>query len=61
MHKKLTETKNTYEHNIRVNLIKSGLIDLKKDIGNASTDDVNKIEEMNKIVDIVELILNFDE
>ena len=61
MHKKLTETKNTNEHNIRVNLIKSGLIDLKKDIGNASTDYVNEIEEMNKIVDIVELILNFDE
>ena len=61
MHKKLTKTKNTNEHNIWVNLIKSGLIDLKKDIGNASTDDVNKIEEMNKIVDIVELILDFDE
>ena len=45
---------------MRVELIKSELIDLKKDIGNTSKDDVNKIEEMNKIADIVELILNFN-
>ena len=52
--------KNTEEHNIQVNLIKNALIDLKKDIGNESKDDVNKIEEMNKIADIVELILYFN-
>ena len=33
------------------------MIDLKKDIGNESKADVNKIEEINKIADIVELIL----
>ena len=52
--------KNTEEHNIQVNLIKNALIDLKKDTGNESKDDVNKIEEMNKIADIVELILYFN-
>ena len=56
-----SDTKNTESHNIEVNLIKSDLIDLKKDIGNASKDDVNKIEEMNKIVDIAELILSFND
>ena len=37
------------------------MIDLKKDIGNAFKDDVNKIEEMYKIADIADLILNFNE
>ena len=32
----------------------------KKDIENASKDDVDKIEKMNKIADIVELILYFN-
>ena len=36
------------------------MIDLKKDSRNTSKDDVNKIEEMNKIADIAELILNFN-
>ena len=36
------------------------MINLQKDIGNTSKDDINKIEEMNKIADIVELILNFN-
>ena len=35
------------------------MIDLKKDIGNTSKD-VNKIEEMNKIADVAELILEFN-
>ena len=55
-----TQKAHKKKHNIQVNLIKSGLINLKKDIGNASKDDVNKIEEMNKIADIVELILYFN-
>ena len=42
----LSDIKNTEKHNTLVKLIKSGFIDLKKDIGNASKDDVNKIEEM---------------
>ena len=48
------------EKDIRVKLIKSGLINLKKDIGNTSKDNVNKIEKMNKIADIAEFILNFN-
>ena len=61
MYNALSDTKNTEKHNIQVNLIKSGLIDLKKDIGNAFKGDVNKIEEMYKIADIADLILNFNE
>ena len=61
MHNTLSHTKNTEKHNIQVNLIKSDLIDLKKEIENESKDDVNRIEEMNKIADIVELILYFNE
>ena len=57
----LNNTKNTEKHNIQVKLIKSSLIDLKKDIGNESKDDVDKIEKINKITDVVELILTFDE
>ena len=60
MYNTLSDTKNTEKHNIQVNIIKNDLIDLKKDIGNASKDDVNKIEEIYKIADIVELILNFN-
>ena len=53
--------KHTEKHNTLVNLINSGFIDLKKDIGNASKDDVNKIHDMIRIANIVELILNFNE
>ena len=56
MYNALSDTKNTEKHNIQVNLIKSGLIDLEKDIENASKDDINKTEEMNKIVDISKLL-----
>ena len=48
------------KHNVQVNLLKRGLTDLKKDIGNTSKDHINKIEKMNKLVDIVELILYFN-
>ena len=61
MYNTLSDTKNTERHNIQVNLIKSSLINLKEEIENTSKDDVNKIEEMNKIVNIVELILYFNE
>ena len=60
MYNFLSDTKNTEKHNTLVKLINSGSLDLKKDIRNASKDDVNKIEEMHKIADIVELILNFN-
>ena len=56
MYNALSDTKNTEKDNIQVNLIKSRLTDLKKDIRNESKDDVNKIEEINKLVDIAELI-----
>ena len=57
MYNILSDAKNTEKHAL-VNLIKSGFIDLKKDIGNVSKDNVNKIEEMYKIADIAELNLN---
>ena len=60
MHNTLSDTKNTEKHNIQVNLIKSSLLHLQKDIGNTSVDDVNKIEEMNKIADIVQFIYYFN-
>ena len=50
MYNVLIGTKNTEKHNTQVNLIKSNLIDFKKDIGSESKDDLNKIEEMNKTV-----------
>ena len=59
MYNNLSDIKNTEKHNTLVNLINSDFINLKKDIRNASKDDVNKIEEMYNIADIVELILNF--
>ena len=61
IYNKLSDAKKTEEHNIWINLTKSTLINLKKDIGNASKDDVNKTDEMNKIAKIVELILDFNE
>ena len=60
MYNTLSDTKSTGKYNIQADLIKSGLIDLQKDIENTSKDDVNKVEEMNKIVDIAELILYYN-
>ena len=60
MYNRLSDAKKTEEHNIQISLIKSGLINLEKVTRNTSKDDVNKIEEMNKIADVVELILNFN-
>ena len=61
MFKNLYNKNNKNKNNELLNVIKSSLIDLKKDIENTSKDDVNKIEEMNKIADILELILDFNE
>ena len=61
MYNVLSDTKNIEKRNTQVNLIKSGLIDLKKDIEDESKDDVNKIGEMYKIADIAELILKFND
>ena len=50
----------TENNKVKVGFIKDYMINLKKDIENASKDDVDKIEKMNKIADIVERILYFN-
>ena len=60
-YKALNETKSEERKKIQVNLNKSGLANLKKDTDNLSKDDVNKTEENNKIIDIVELILDLND
>ena len=60
MYKELDEIENTEKNQIRLNLIKSSLSDLKKEIGNTSEDDINKIQEMNKTADVVGLTLEFN-
>ena len=47
----------TENNKVKVNFIKDNL---KKDIENLSKDDVDKIEEMNKIADIAELVIYFN-
>ena len=37
------------------------MTNLKRDIRNASKDDADKIEKMNKVADIAELIFHFSE
>ena len=56
MYKQLNE-EDTENNQVKVDFIKDDMTDLKEDIENASKDDVDKIEKMNKIPDIVELIL----
>ena len=60
-YKALNETKSEERKKIQVNLNKSGLANFKKDTDNLSKDDVNKTEENNKIIDIVELILDLND
>ena len=57
--KQLFETKNENKNNDLVNVIKSGLIDLKKEIEKASEEEI-KIKNPNEIVQIVEEILAFN-
>ena len=57
--KELYKTKNAGKNNKLVNVIKSGLKDLKKDIEQMG-DDVNEIEKPDEIVDIVEKILEYN-
>ena len=59
MYKQLNE-EDTENNQVKVDFIKDDMTDLKEDIENASKDDVDKIEKMNKIPDIVELILYFN-
>ena len=51
---------NNRKKNLLVNIIKSGLSDLKNEIKKMSEDEI-KIEKTCKIVDIVEKILEFNE
>ena len=60
MYKVLNETKNKERNKTQVDLIKSALTDLKKDTENTSKGDVNKIEENDKVMDIVEHIIYFN-
>ena len=55
--KKLYEAKN--ENNELVNVIKSGLIDLKEEIAKMSEKE-KEIEKSNEIVNIVEEVLKFN-
>ena len=59
MYKKLSETKGVIE--VRVDSIKKVLSKLKRIIEYAPKDDAFKIEENEKIVDIVERILYFNQ
>ena len=61
MYKVLNETKNKERNKTQVDLIKSALTDLKKDTENTSKGDVNKIEENDKVMDIVEHIIYFND
>ena len=61
MYKVLNETKNTERNKTQVDLIKSALTDLKKDTENTSKGDVNKIEENDKVMDILEHIIYFND
>ena len=57
--KQLFKTKNENKNNDLVNVIKSELIDLKKEIEKASEEEI-KIEKPNEIVKIIEEILEFN-
>ena len=57
MYKQLNE-EDTENNQVKVDFIKDDMNDLKEDIENASRD--NKIEKMNTMADIVELILYFN-
>ena len=57
--KKLFETKDKNKNNKYVNVIKSGLHDFKNEIAEKSNEEV-EIEKPDKILKIVEKILNFN-
>ena len=58
--KELFETKDKNKNNKFVNVIKSGLRDLKDEIKKKMSEDEKEIEQPNKILKIVEEILDFD-
>ena len=59
MYKELNKTE-AETNKVKVHFIEDDMTNLKKDIENASKDEAEKIETLNKIKDIVELILYFN-
>ena len=59
MYKELNKTE-TEKNEVKIDFIENDIADLKKDIENVSKDGVEKIETLNRIKDIVELILDFN-
>ena len=59
MLKSIGTTKNTKKNNKLVNLIQSGLSDLRDEVDNIFEDEI-RIEKLDKIVDTAEQILDFD-
>ena len=59
MYKELNE-REAEKNKVKVHFIEDDMTNLKKDIENASKDEAEKIETLNKIKDIVELILYFN-
>lgn len=61
MYKVLSDTKDTKRNKVQLYLIKSNLNNLERDIENTSKDDINKIEEINKVADVVKISHYFNE
>lgn len=57
----MSDTKDTKRNKVQLYLIKSNLNNLERDIENTSKDDINKIEEINKVADVVKISHYFNE
>ena len=61
MYKVLSDTKDAKRNKVQQYLIKSNLNNLERGIENTSKDDINKIEEINKVADVVKISHYFNE
>lgn len=61
MYKVLSDTKDAKRNKVQLYLIKSNLNNLERGIENTSKDDINKIEEINKVADVVKISHYFNE
>ena len=61
MYKKLIEAENKEMNQIQVNYIRQILSELKRIVDYELKDNIFKIEENNKVIDIVERILYFNQ
>ena len=61
MYKNLNKSIKIEKNKIQTELINNALINLKKDTENTPKDNTNKIEENNRIIDILEHILYSNE